>query len=252
MHYSPYKMAEVFKTLSAFAPGRIDFGAGRAPGGDNHSIYALSEGREPNLNDLYGKLENTLKFINDQTVDEPIYSKVKAYPQQVQLPGVWMLGSTGNSALAAARMGLGYAYVHFFNGGLDKDVIATYRKNFKPSAFLDKPQVIVSYFVTAAETSEEALYQSRPADIGRMQLFQGRPGPRISPEEAANYALTPQEQEFIDQSASWHIKGSYSEVGDYLLQQQYYYGFDEVMLCTIPYSIDFKLQEYKMLAKELI
>jgi len=32
MHYSPYKIAEVFKTLSALAPGRIDFGAGRAPG----------------------------------------------------------------------------------------------------------------------------------------------------------------------------------------------------------------------------
>lgn len=30
MHYSPLKMAEVFKTLSAFAPGRIDFGVGRA------------------------------------------------------------------------------------------------------------------------------------------------------------------------------------------------------------------------------
>ncbi len=26
MHYSPLKMAEVFKTLSAFSPGRIDFG----------------------------------------------------------------------------------------------------------------------------------------------------------------------------------------------------------------------------------
>ena len=45
MHYSPLKLAEVFKTLSAFSPGRIDFGVGRAPGGDNHSIYALSEGR---------------------------------------------------------------------------------------------------------------------------------------------------------------------------------------------------------------
>ena len=33
MHYSPLKLAEVFKTLSAFSPGRIDFGVGRAPAG---------------------------------------------------------------------------------------------------------------------------------------------------------------------------------------------------------------------------
>lgn len=32
MHYSPLKLAEVFKTLSAFAPGRIDFGMGKSTG----------------------------------------------------------------------------------------------------------------------------------------------------------------------------------------------------------------------------
>ena len=32
MHYSPLKIAEVFKTLAALAPNRVDFGVGRAPG----------------------------------------------------------------------------------------------------------------------------------------------------------------------------------------------------------------------------
>lgn len=43
MHYSPLKLAEVFKTLSSYSPGRIDFGVGRAPGGDQYAIYALSK-----------------------------------------------------------------------------------------------------------------------------------------------------------------------------------------------------------------
>lgn len=34
MHYSALKIAEQFNTLSAFAPGRVDLGLGRAPGGD--------------------------------------------------------------------------------------------------------------------------------------------------------------------------------------------------------------------------
>ncbi len=59
MHYSPLKLAEVFKTLSAFSPGRIDFGVGRAPGGDNDSIYALSEGRPPMVNNMYEKFDTS-------------------------------------------------------------------------------------------------------------------------------------------------------------------------------------------------
>ncbi len=31
-HYSPFKVAEVFRVLDALAPGRIDMGLGRAPG----------------------------------------------------------------------------------------------------------------------------------------------------------------------------------------------------------------------------
>ena len=60
MHYSPLKLAEVFKTLSAFSPGRIDFGVGRAPGGDNYAMYALSEGRPPLVNNMYEKLSHCL------------------------------------------------------------------------------------------------------------------------------------------------------------------------------------------------
>src|SRR5688572_21880212 len=32
-HYSPYKVAENFNLLQALAPGRIDIGIGKAPGG---------------------------------------------------------------------------------------------------------------------------------------------------------------------------------------------------------------------------
>ena len=60
MHYSPLKLAEVFKTLSAFSPGRIDFGVGRAPGGDNYSIYALSEGRQPMVHNMYEKFRTAI------------------------------------------------------------------------------------------------------------------------------------------------------------------------------------------------
>ena len=70
MHYSPLKLAEVFKTLCAYSPGRIDFGVGRAPGGDQYAIYALSEGRQPMMNNMYEKLEIALQLINDEVPEE--------------------------------------------------------------------------------------------------------------------------------------------------------------------------------------
>src|SRR5512139_885401 len=38
-HYSALKVAEVFRVLDALAPGRIDLGVGRAPGGDQRTAH---------------------------------------------------------------------------------------------------------------------------------------------------------------------------------------------------------------------
>src|SRR6185437_11509163 len=40
-HYSAFKVAEVFRTLHALHPGRIDLGIGRAPGGGPVEAHAL-------------------------------------------------------------------------------------------------------------------------------------------------------------------------------------------------------------------
>ena len=43
-HYSPYKVAENFNVLAALAPGRVDLGVGKAPGGLPLSTRALQQG----------------------------------------------------------------------------------------------------------------------------------------------------------------------------------------------------------------
>lgn len=252
MHYSPYKMAEVIKTLSAYAPGRIDFGVGRAPGGDSNAIYALSEGREPMIHNMYQKFDTALKLINEEAPDDPLYQRVTAHPVDIHLPEAWMLGSSGNSAIEAGKMGVGYAYVHFFNGRLDKAVIDAYKASFVPSPYLDKPRIIVSYFVTTAETTEEAEFQAKPADISRMLMMRGQFGVRLSPEEASIYPLTEIEKAMIHQNRNWHIIGNIKDVARQLRDEQNYYGFDEVMICTIPFAQSYKLNEYRLLAKELM
>lgn len=249
MHYSPYKMAETFKTLSAFATGRIDFGAGRAPGGDGKSIMALSEGKDTRFQDLYKKLSETLYLLKDENGEEIYNQNVIAHPMNIVLPEVFLLGSTGNSAMEAGKMGISYGYVQFFTGTIDRDIFDVYRENFQPSEFQKEPNVLACYMVTVAETKEKADFQARVSDITRMQLHTGQRIRRISPEEAQTYPLTDAERLFIEQGTNWHIRGEINEVVEKLKHEKEKHGFDELMICTIPFAQDFKLKEYELLAK---
>ncbi|MFB9861279.1 LLM class flavin-dependent oxidoreductase [Salinicoccus siamensis] len=252
MHYSPLKLAEVFKTLSAFSPGRIDFGVGRAPGGDGSAMYALSQGRRPELDNLYEKFEIALQLINDETPEGRLYGSTPAFPQNVTLPEAWMLGSSGNSAVETAKMGAGYSFAQFFNGALSREILDAYRQNFNPTDFMEKPEINVCYMVTTAETREEAEFQALPQDIAGLMLSQGRIMPPLTPEEAQDYPLTEMDKMKIEQRRPLHIVGSAKEVADQLKEEQERYGFDEAMIVSIPHSQEARLNVYRLLAKELL
>lgn len=253
MHYSPLKMAEVFKTLSALAPGRIDFGVGRAPGGDQRSIYALSQGNNPDFDHLYEKLDTTLTLMNDEVPEEILYKHTIATPQKVVLPESWLLGSSGNSAIEAGRRGMGYSFAQFFMlGSMRKEIFELYRYHFKPSAFMEKPEINVAYLVTVAETKEEAEYQAKPQDIARIHLAQGRMEQLMSPEEAKNYQLSEEEKVGIQTNRQIHLVGTAKEVADKLRQDAEEYGFQEAMICSIAHSQEQRLNAYRLLAKEML
>lgn len=253
MHYSPLKMAEVFKTLNALAPGRIDYGVGRAPGGDQHSIYALSQGNEPDFENMYEKLDVALDLIKDHIPNDMLYSRTIASPQRVTLPESWLLGSSGNSAIRAGRMGLGYSFAQFFLlGAMRKEIFDLYRENFTPSEFMKEPNISVAYLVTVAETTEEAEYQAKPQDIARLRLGQGRMQPLMTPEEAKDYPLTEDELRGIQQNRPIHLVGTAKEVADKLRQDQETFGFQEAMICSIAHSQKQRLKTYELLAKEMI
>ncbi|MFD2115192.1 LLM class flavin-dependent oxidoreductase [Paenibacillus yanchengensis] len=251
MHYSPLKLAEVFKTLSAFSPGRIDFGVGRAPGGDRHSIYALSEGRHPMLDNMYEKFEIALQLINDVVPVDDLYKNTIATPSQIVLPEAWLLGSSGNSAVQAGRMGVGYSFAQFFNGQMSKEILDVYKNNFQPSAFMEKPEINVTYMVTTAETKEEAEYEAMPQDIWRLMFMRGKVGQILTPAEAQDYPLTEIDRMTIKENRKIHLVGSAKEIASLLQEEQAQYGFDEAMICSIPHSQAKRLDVYRLLAKEL-
>ncbi|MGM9929974.1 MAG: LLM class flavin-dependent oxidoreductase [Bacillus sp. (in: firmicutes)] len=251
MHYSPLKLAEVFKTLSALSPGRIDFGVGRAPGGDTNAMYAMSEGRRPMLHNMYEKFDTVLKYLNDEVPKDDLYNKLIATPSKVTLPEVWLLGSSGNSALQAAQFGVGYSFAQFFSGSMTREILQTYKQHFQSSIFMEEPEINVSYLVTVAKTREEAEFEALPQDLSRLFFMRGEIRQVMTPEEAHNYPLTEMERMTIQENRKIHLVGAAKEIATRLQEEQAYYGFDEAMICSIPHSQEKRLDVYRLLAQEL-
>ena len=133
-HYSPYKIAETFRTLEAVHPGRIDLGIGNSSGGRlvNHALNVEKDERltyEQQVIDIQ-------KYLTDDSDSEHRFHQLVATPVTDTLPEIWMLGSGGKSTKIATEQGTAYTYAHFFKPSeVGKEIISTYRKNFKPSPF---------------------------------------------------------------------------------------------------------------------
>lgn len=252
MHYSPLKVAETISTLNAFTDGKIDLGVGRAPGGDSYAVYALSQGHPPTSKNLYEKLETTLKLLKGEIPGNDLYRNSFVIPNKAPLPEVFLLGSSGGSSLEAGRIGVGYAFAQFLSGDLTLDVINTYRENFNPSTYLDSPKVAIGYLVTTAETKEEAEYHAKSQDIWRLHYEQGVINQIMSPEEANDYPLTEIEKMTIQENRKIHFVGNVKEIAAKLRDEQEIYNFDEAIICCIQHSQEFRVNGYKLLARELI
>lgn len=66
-HYSAYKVAETFNLLSTLAPGRVDLGVGKAPGGFPLSTAALQAGSDPALKPAFEKqIDDLNAYLSDE------------------------------------------------------------------------------------------------------------------------------------------------------------------------------------------
>ena len=228
VNYSPLRVAEIFKTLTLLAPDRIDLGIGRAPGTDHHGMLALSQGNPVNFDYLFDKAQVILDYLRDQ---EPagFYSLVKAIPAETEtLAQPWMLGSTGNSALKAGEMGLGYSFAKFFGIEIGPEVFQTYRDHFKPSPFFDQPQVMASYLIILADTPEEADRLARPMEIS--SISDHKQALRTL-DQAQDYTFSPEEEALLREKYDrrFLIKGTPATVKLILRDEIDRYGIDELM-----------------------
>lgn len=250
MHYSPLKIAETFKTLEALYPGRIDMGLGRAPGGDRYAVYALSQGKAPNLSNLYDKLAIIQDLLLDKQPQYEVYQHTAAMPIVASVPEMWLLGSNGDSALQAANKGLGYSFAQFFGGEMNKEAFEIYNANFRPSPFMPEKKLSVCFYAMVCETEEEAEYYALPYLISKMNAMRGqRMEKMMSPEEASQYPLSELDRIFLHKVQEGLLIGTPDVVAAQLHDYGQRYQIDEAMIMTFAEPQQVRQRSYQLLAE---
>lgn len=247
-NHAPLRVAEAFHTLEALHPGRIDLGIGRAPGTDPATSGAL---RPFDAEQFPAQLAE-LRAVSsgDFPADHP-FASVRAVPTDVELPPVWLLGSSGATARLAGALGFGYSFASHFSHEPAEPAFRAYRNAFRPSERFPAPHALLAVSVICADTDERAEHLAWTLDLSWVRLRTGNLGPLPTPEEAMAYPYTPFEREIARQSRALHIVGGPGTVRDRIEALVQETGADEVMVSTMIHDPAERLRSYELLAGAL-
>jgi luciferase family oxidoreductase group 1 len=249
-HYSPLKVAEVFRTLSALFPGRIDLGVGRTPGADPVTEAALQYlPGVPGDERYVDKVVDLLGFLHDRLEPGHPFERVTAMPDGVPAPRLWLLGSSSHSGAVAAYLGQPFAFAHFITSSFGPQVMDAYRRGFQRAAPDGAPAALVAVGVVCAETDAEAARLARSAEVWGLRPEGTERGPLLSPEDAAARPLTELEEAKVAQGRAGRVVGSPGRVRDGLEALAESYGVDELMLITVCHDPAARRRSYELVAE---
>jgi luciferase family oxidoreductase group 1 len=262
-HYSPLKVAETFSVLAGLFPGRIDLGLGRAAGTDPMTTYALQrDRRQASPDDFPEQLVELLGYLDDRLPpDHPFARLAKTLPGRPYKPEPWLLGSSPQSAIWAAELGLPYAFADFINPN-GAEIAALYRERFAEHEHAGaSPRTAVAVWVICAEDDDEA---RRLAASGRMAFTMLRRGQLIAvpPVEQALRFLESERRrreesggaeqgggDAAPRSERRTVVGAPETVREQLQEVVASYGAEEAIVVCITYEHQARRRSYELLAE---
>ncbi len=244
-NHTPLHVVEVFRTLEALAPGRIDLGLGRAPGTDPVTAAALRRADDTDVNQLLAEL---LAYEDSAFPERHPFSKLVPMPSDVPAGAMWMLGSTLAGASIGAQLGVPYAFAGHFAMAQAKDAIAHYRNRFEPSHRSPAPYAMCAVTVICGDDDDHAQRLAAPVRVAVINTRTGKRAPIPTVEEALARTFTPQEQAIADDFLSGAIIGGPSTVRDRLTTLARDLHTDELMLSSLVPSFDDRRRALEHLA----
>ena len=220
------------------------------PGLIRRTTFALQRDRRQAAPDDFPSQLVELSGYFDRTLpaDHPFAKLVPLYGSR-ERPDLWLLGSSPQSALWAADLGLPYAFADFISPG-GEAIMANYRDRFIPSPQLSAPRGIVALWALCADTDAEA---QRLAASSRMAftLFQrGELIPVPPIDRALAFLAEPSREVFPVVRRRRSIVGRASTVASEIRAVAAEYAVDEVMIVTITYEHAARRRSYELLAQE--
>ncbi|WP_040983420.1 LLM class flavin-dependent oxidoreductase [Oceanobacillus jeddahense] len=252
--YSPYKIAEIAKTLAAFFPDRIDLGVGNSPGGSPQTRAALTDNQNRSLAEFPRQVADLQGFLHNSMPREHDFRLVKATPRIEQVPPLWLLGLSERSANRAAELGTGFIFGHFINPENGVNALQTYRENFSPSAGMENPASIVCVFIVCAETEEEAEEHALTQDKWLLNVSKGLGTKVTSIEDVRDDQdkWSAEDREIIKKNRERCIIGTPETVKQQLIALQEKYQTDEFMVINNTFDFEAKKKSYRLLAEAML
>lgn len=243
-NHSPLVIAEQFGTLESLYPGRIDLGLGRAPGTDQLTLRALR--RDAMSSQTFpDDVQELLTYFED----DGNQLQVRAIPGMGTHVPVWILGSSLFGAQLAAILGLPYAFASHFAPAALMEAISIYRKQFRPSAYLEKPYVMVGVNVIAADTDKEAKFLFTSSQQSFTRILRNARSTFPPPIEDIDSYWSPQEKQMASQMLSYSVVGAKETVKEGITKILEETKADELMTVTSVYDTDAKIRSLEILSK---
>lgn len=243
-NHSPLVIAEQFGTLASLYPGRIDLGVGRAPGSDQVAARALRR----NLN-------GPDTFPQDVVELRQYFQPVEAGQAVQAVPGgglnvpIWILGSSLFGAQLAAMLGLPFAFASHFSPDALLQALQVYRTQFKPSATLDKPYVMLAINVVAADTDAEAQRLFTSVQQQFINLRRGTPGQLPPPVDRPDLLQFAAEQAGANHALRYAAVGSRTTVAKGLTRFMDQTQPDELIITAQIFDHAARLHSFELTAQ---
>jgi len=243
-NHAPLVIAEQFGTLESLFPGRIDLGVGRAPGTDPRTSLALRRKLDGDVDEFPQDVLELMEYFRPAQPGQPVLAVPGA---GLEVP-IWILGSSLYGARLAALLGLPYAFASHFAPAELIQAIELYRAQFRPSAQLARPYLMLGVNVIAAESDQEAARLATSLEQAIVNLRSGRPG-RLPPPSVRRWGSG--ERAILDRVLACSAVGSPATVKKWLNDFTARTGADELIIASQIFDHAARLRSYEIAADAL-
>ena len=251
-HYSALKVAEQFRVLDALAPGRIDLGVGRAPGGDMRTALALNPNAHAAADDFPQQVQDLIAWTRGAPQRGIVaHPRPPAGAGVERAPEVWVLGSSDYGAQLAAHFGLPYAFAYFFMDGQGVDeALHLYRTLYRASERHPRPQPTICVWALAADSDDEARHHALSRDRWRLDRAHGVLGPLQRPDDIARRGFDDDELRRLEPMRRRAFVGRADRVAEQLRALAAELQLDELVVNTWAHDPAVRRRSYALLARE--